>query len=114
MRITAMPTPGTRSRRNREDFYEDLGTTYVRMDRKLRDHLYRIYAGAGENDLKTVSDIVWFLTNRDIDISVVEHYRPEVTEWLLNAAADRNAAYAKRVMRETRRRGGKIARVELE
>ena len=97
-----------------KDFYKDLGSSYVRMDVTLRWHLYTNYAGKGENDLKTVSDIVWYLADNDIDFAVVEHEHPEVKGWLDEAAGDRNAAFARRVTREIRAKGGKIARVELQ
>jgi len=99
---------------SKKDFYDDEGSTYVRMDRNLRDHLYKIYSGKGVNDLKTVSDIVWHLVDKDIDFGVVEHDHPEVKGWLDKAAEDRNAAYAKRVTKEIRAKGGRIARVELQ
>jgi len=113
-----MPTksnpPRKADRAFRESFYEDLGTTFVRLDRNLNKQLRRIYAGTGDNDLKTVSDVVWHLVTRDIDISTVENEHPEVTQWLLKAAEERNAAYARRVTREVWNKGGKIARVELQ
>jgi len=112
------PRNGTSSKKTnrptQEGYYEDLGTTFVRMDRNLNQQLRHVYAGTGKNDLKTVSDIVWHLVTRDVDIATVEHDHPEVKEWLLKAAEDRNAAYARRVTREIRAKGGKIARVELE